>query len=514
MTDSTVAANHQNPSEPDSHRSPKSIIASISRPSTLLFAGSLVLGLALRIWLTFSAAYKLNSDSSVVYLMSRHIAQGEFPLMFWGQQYGGTTLQLAAGTVMIFTGASVQVFGTVTALFFMAATIVFRQIAVRALGVVWGDLAGILMWFPLSVATLLQIADPGFYGPSLLYGLLIIYLGLSPTRHSRGIVSWVLIGALSGLALWTSPASVAIAAPGVLLALWSDRRVSRWFLAIAAGLVAALPWIVVSLTSHLTTLTPRGVNTQSFASLFTTLIPAAVPFGTDELVAFIVSLLSFAAVVWPVWFGIRNRDTAVFCVGASTILLIASLIFGAGTRLAGDSARYVVFLLPGFSFAAALLFSRLRRGWLMPVVAAIAIAATVTSLGFHGGFQRAKIAPFDTPNAKRIGGDPDLALVADYLTENNIQHAYGSYWLAYNITAMTNEKITVAPTAISRYAPYVTAAATQQPMAVIVYTGMATDALLRSQPGLPPATTRVLGGYTVFIYQERFDIYSLPVGLQ
>jgi hypothetical protein len=109
--------------------------------------------------------------------------------------------------------------------------------------------------------------------------------------------------------------------------------------------------------------------------------------------------------------------------------------------------------------------------------------------------------------------DPSLVPVASYLEENKVEHAYGSYWLAYSLTAMTNEKVTVAPTVIRRYATYETEAAAARPMAVIVYTDRATDKMLQSTPGLPTATRRSFGGYTVFLYAGSFDIYSLPVGL-
>jgi len=509
---------HSGSDETEPRRTRQRIIASLSRPSTLLFVASLALGLALRIWLTWSEAFKPDSDTSVVYLMSRHIAQGEFPIMFWGQQYGGTTLQTVAGLVMLVTGPSWRVLAIVSALFFLAATIVLRQLAVRALGVVWGDLAGILMWFPLSVALLRNVTDPGFYGPSLLYGLLVLYLGLSPTRRSRSVVGWALLGAFAGLALWTSPASVGLAAPGVLLALWSDRRWLRWLIALAAGAMTGSPWLVQSLQNHMGTLALRWIHSESFASIFTSLIPAAVPFGVDERVflipaavpfgvdervAFVVTLLSFAAVAGTVWFGVRRGDLASLCIGAGTVLLIATLVLGAGIRLDPRSVRYIALLVPGFAYAAALLLSRWRRTWLMPVVAVAAIVATIGSLGFHGGLEPAKSGPYE----------PGLVPVASYLKENKVEHAYGSYWLAYSLTAMTEEEITVAPTVSRRYDPYETEAAAQHPMAVIVYKDQATDVMLQSTPGLPAATRRTIGVYTVYLYSESFDIYSLPVGL-
>ena len=503
MTTSEVPPARSGSEETGPSASRSRFVAALRRPTTIFFVASLVLGLGLRIWLSYSVAYTLDSDNAVVYLMSRHVAQGEFPPIYWGQQYGGTTLQIVAGLVMVVTGASMHVLAVVSALFFLAATVVLRQIAARALGVVWGDLAGILMWFPLAVPMLPSVKDPGFYGPTLLYGLLVLFLALSPTRGSRTIWGWVALGALSGLALWTSPASIALAAPGVVLALWSDRRWRRWLGGAAAGLVTASPWIIRTLLDHGKTVASRGLHTQSFASLFTSLLPAAVPFGTDERVAFVVTLLSVAAVGGPVWFGIRRRDSPSLVIGTGTVMLITSLVLGSGVRLDPESVRYVALLLPEFAFAVALLLSRWHRTWLMPVVAVAAIAATILSLGFHGGLQRASTTPFD----------PSLVPVAAYLQENKVEHAYGSYWVAYSLSAMTNEQITVAPTVIRRYAPYETEAAAQRPMAVVVYTDLPTDKMLQSTPGLPTATRRSFGGYTVFLYADWFDIYSLPVSL-
>lgn len=475
-------------------------------PTTIAFLVLLAIGLGLRIYFTQSPAYLLNSDNAVVYLMARHVAHGEIPAFFWGQFYGGTILEIVAGLVMIAVGPSILTLAIVSALFWAGSAVLLRMIVARSAGVVAGNLAGVLFWFPGATILGTSVADPGFYGPTMLVGLLAIWWALRWSAH-RPWWSWTVLGALAGLALWTSPISVAFAGPAVLLACYRDRRWRFWLLLVAAALVASSAWIWGTVVGHLSSIKPLGglsLHPDSLASLFTDMFPAAFPGGKTELGGFLIALATLALIVILTRVAIRRRDAGLALMAASTILVVLVLIGGTGVRLAADSVRYSGYLIPGLATIVALgavrvgtmlLRGRLLR-WVPLTLGGIAVIATIGIVGQQtGGFAVRSGPPID----------PMLTKVGQYLESNGIRHAYGSYWAAYALSAATDERITVAALIPRRYQPYEKLAAHQSPEAIVVFAGGENDTMLQSTPGVPSHERRVIGGYAVYTFDHWFD---------
>ncbi len=479
-------------------------------PTTLAFAILLVVGLGARIFYAQSTAFPFNSDSAVVYLMARHVAAGEIPAFYWGQFYGGTMLQIVAGLVMAVVGPSLLVLSVVSSVFWGAAAVVLRMIAARTGGTVAGDLAGVLFWFPGATILGVSVADPGFYGPTILIGLLAIWWALR-WPAARPWWSWLVLGVFAGLALWTSPVAIAFAAPAVVLAAYRDRRWRLWLVFVAAALVSAAAWIWGTVAGHLASVKPLGglsLHPESLASLFTAMFPAAFPGGRTELGGFVIALATLGLIVLLVRTAIRRRDAALAIMASSTILVIGVLIGGTGVRLAADSVRYSGYLIPGLATIIAIgavrLGSAVIRGrrltWLPLAVGGIAVLATIGLVGQQSnGFALRSGQPVD----------PSLGRVASYLESHGIHHAYGSYWAAYAMSAATDEKVTVASLSPRRYEPYETRAEHQSPEAIVVFAGGANDAALRSASGLPAFTRTEFGGYAVFVFESWFDPLTL-----
>jgi hypothetical protein len=59
----------------------------LSKPaaSTVLFCSVLVAGLVLRLLALRSSLAQQNSDTSIVYLMARHVARGDLRVFYWGK---------------------------------------------------------------------------------------------------------------------------------------------------------------------------------------------------------------------------------------------------------------------------------------------------------------------------------------------------------------------------------------------------------------------------------------------
>lgn len=479
---------------------------SLRHPSTTAFAVLLVVGLVLRAVVAFSPLTQLDSDRAVVYLMARHAADGELTAFFWGQSYGGALLSWTGGLLAAVAGPSIELLSIVSALFWAGAAIVLRNVVSRSAGRSTGDLAGVLFWFPGVVILTTSVADPGFYGPSLLIGLAAIQVSVSQsTALPRRWWSWAILGILAGLALWTSPMAVAFAVPAVILAMIGDRRWKLWLLGAGFALVAASAWISETVASRLSSVKPLGgasFHPESLASIFTSMLPAAYPGGQYELVAFVVALGAVACIVGLSVAAVRSRDRGLFALAVGTVLMVGVLVAGSGVRLAPDSVRYAGFLLPGLAVAVALVASRMR--WSAVAVGVLAVLITTGLVGQRTeGLKVSAATHFD----------PALTRVGEFLEDRGVTAAYGSYWAAYSLSAVTEERVTVASIAPRRYTPYEEAARGDEPEAIVVFAGAANDEILQDRTDLPLAERTVIGGYAVYIYDDWFDPYALPLEL-
>lgn len=469
-------------------------------PTTVAFVVLLLVGLALRVYVVFSPSYVLNSDAAVVYLMSRHVAHGEFPAFYWGQFYGGTLLQITAGLVMSVVGPSIAALAVVSALFWAGAAVVLRAIVKRSAGTVAGDLAGVLFWFPGAVILGTSVSDPGFYGPTLLLGLLTIWWALR-RPELRPWWSWLVLGVFAGLSVWTSPVAIAFAAPAVVYTAYRDRRWRLWVIFAAAAMVAASAWIVGTVASHLSSIKPLGgasLHPESLASIFTAMFASAFPFGRTELGGFVIALATIAAIALLVVRGVRRRDPVLVLMGIATVLVLGVLVAGTGVRLAADSARYSGYLIPGIATIIAVYAVRVR--WVPIVVGALAVLATIGIVGHQNqGFHLRSGPPFDSA----------LVKVGDYLDKEGVHAAYGSYWAAYSLAAITDERITVASLSPRRYEGYEQdAAMAAAPEGIVVFAGALNDGVLQGDATLPTHSRTVIGGYAVYVFDSWFDPFT------
>lgn len=478
----------------------------IQGQASLAFWLLLGLGFALRVYFVFSNGYTMNSDHAVVYLMARNVAEGEFPAFFWGQSYGGAILSLTVGLLMVPFGPSIELLAIASALFWAGAAVVLRFVTSAVIGPIAGVVAGLLFWFPGLVVLSVSVVDPGFYGPSLLFGFALVLVAVRRSAGRYLVVDWVLAGVFAGLSLWTSPMAVAIAAPAVALMIWRDRRWKFWMLGTGIAFVAAAPWIfeiIRNLSSSAATLArSSGTRLESFASIFTAMFPAAFPGSTNELVRFAVTVATLALVAALVRRCVVTRNAGATVIAVGMVLVIIVLVSGSGVRLAEDSVRYSAFLIPGLSFTVAWLLA--GRVWLSTLTAGAAVAVTMVSVLVAGdGFAPGARTPFQ----------PELAAVGEYLEGRDIDAAYGSYWISYSLSAVTDERLTVASLGPRRYERYETVAAEQDLMAVVVFIGADNDTLLTNDPALPAHERVELGGLAVLIFDQWFDIYSLGLSL-
>jgi hypothetical protein len=146
--------------------------------------------------------------------------------------------------------------------------------------------------------------------------------------------------------------------------------------------------------------------------------------------------------------------------------------------------------------------------WL-PVVCCVALATTRLPRLARRALAAAWVVLVVAGHARMLGlerdVDRDLSEVAQDLDHHGVRAATGDYWLGYTLSARTRERIIVAPTEGSRFAPYVERFSEERKLAVLELTSSATGgSVLASRPDLyRRLEQRQFGIVTVTYYERR-----------
>ncbi|KQQ10512.1 hypothetical protein [Rathayibacter sp. Leaf296] len=468
------------------------------RSGGIAFLGLFAAGLVVRIAYVLSAAHQLDSDHAVVYLMAKHALEGEFSPFFWGQSYGGSLLSLSVAGVMAVVGTAPVVMPVVSVLWMAGAALLLRMIVARSVGSVAGNVAGILFWFPGLDILVGSTRDPGFYSTSLVIGLGVVAIAVS-ARRPQHILRWIGAGLLCGLALWTSPMALAFAAPGAVgLLLRGGLRPLNWLTAAVAAAIGASPWLVAAASAPVTRPAgaATGIHWESFATVFTKLLPAAFTPAAGPLISQVIAALAVLAILAMGLVGAIRRRGGVVMLAVATVLVVGVLVYGSGVELQADSRRYAVFLAPALAAALGWAVSWFRPAAWVAMLAAPAITVALV-VQATGGFQW---------QSSRF--DPRLTEVGTALQERGLEHVYASYWISYALSAATEEDVTAAALVNRRYTAYETAAAEADPLAFVVNADQANDVLLAGLAEQYGGSRSELDGYAIWTFTTPFDVYA------
>jgi hypothetical protein len=469
------------------------------RPSAILFAVVLVVGLVLRLLALRTSLAQQNSDTAVVYLMARHVTHGDIRVFYWGQFYGGTLLQLTAGALFWLTGPSFAVLQIVEILFWLAACLLLRSVVAQGAGAVAGDLAGCLFWLAAPYMVGFSFTDPGFVGDALAIGLAAVRLAQGRSGRA-GVTACLGVGFCLGLALWTSPVALAFAMPA---ALWVGFR-ARGPRAIAAGLAGAVagavPWLYETDKSHFKTLHRLPGSPESpvvrFLHVFTEVVPAAggvIGGPAARAIGIAVLVTVVAATAAALW----RRNPTMSLLGVAG-LLAAVVVVVSRVPIDPTQPRYATYLLPSL---AALLAWGLSRVPLAAAAAAVVLVASWTIGTTWNSTNGLEAVP------KPAIGKPITTLAAR-LEALGRTDVWADYWIAYMLSAATQERIVAGDLSPRREESYLIRAAQAPKTTVVLFPGRENEQTLRALPGLPPHTRILVGPYAVWTFDERVDVGS------
>jgi hypothetical protein len=312
------------------------------------------------------------------------------------------------------------------------------------------------------------------------------------------------MGLCFGLGFWTTPLTLAFAAPA---ALWLGLRIrqGRALLCGVAGVVVgASPWLWANVHTGFASLERQqvleGTVASRYVDSFTRLLPAVAgspPASTQgRAIAVLCSLTILAGLAVALWR--RNTAIAMLCVSA---LLVPAVVAASNVSVDPSAGRYATLMVPALTGVLAWALARTRI--VAATVVALAMLWTVTTLW------RASdgLSPVAHPTVST-----QISQLASYLEGNGQDAVWADYWVSYLLSAATQERIiaaAVAPQVFRREPSYETAAMRPSHTAIVLFAGQANDRTLLGEPRLPRHERRSVGPFAVWVYDGRVDVPNL-----
>ena len=403
----------------------------------------------MRLLLLGSPLGELDADSAVTGLMALHMADGEFPALFWGSPYGGTIESLAGAALFQVLPPSTTVITVVPMLFSAASAVLVWRIGRRLVGERAARLAAAFFWtWPFVFVWYSGRMGP--YQSSLTFTLLAMLL-LLRVAQNRGARAWELAaaGAAVGAAWWANPQTmVALAPAGLFLLPRLSRHRFRLVWVVLGAAAGAAPWLWHSATHEWATLElPKPMPGQGYAErlagFFTHAAPQALglrtPFEHDWLFGSVGIGMYVAVLAAFVVFALRDRRVRLL----AAVVLAYPFLYAVSTYTwYVGQPRYLLFLMPVVCLLLGRAADGPARGWF--VIAAVGVLSVASLVTFPAN-------PLPSADGARI---PDTKPVHALLRELGVTHAFADYWIAYRLTFETEERVIVTPHYLVRYQPY------------------------------------------------------------
>lgn len=427
--------------------------------------------LALAVRGIFFLAPTLDSDQAVVGLMGMDIMNGHLPLMFWGQDYGGSLESIVAAGFFALFGVSRQTLylsPTFMSLFYLwAVYLIGREL--------WGRRAGLIALFLASLGPFYliwhSVLPRAIYIDTLALGVWLIWITLRSLRREPGTKGYArlcaVFGLVAGVAVWCHMLAVYFILPCALVWWRRDLRLvirPAFALMMAAFFLGSAPLWWHNLATDWSTYyfmfhpKPKEPFWQSLRFIWQRSLPvllgahyfalvgkeAVVVPGLSQAVLGITGLSALAGIFFwgknllkrAIW-GDRGDGSELLLLTVVTVVLV----FGAMGLSSSGTHRYLVPLYAVWPLLMAWAVDRLlRRGLAFKAAAWAGLAAVVVLLAV--GVYR--ISPLGDPSLKpRYEGQTALAKeMAGFLASQGVSHAYVShYWVAPVLTFDCRQKV-------------------------------------------------------------------------
>ncbi len=481
----------------------------LSRPGArrVIIVVGLIAAIALRVFVAVGPVGALHTDEAVSGLMARHILDGEAPVFYWGQNYGGTAEIFVTAALFAVTDSSTAALRIVPLVFFVGAAFLIWQIGKRWFGEPGASIAAVLFLVWPAYFVWKSMQAHGYYGFLILLGVAALHLTLR-IDETPTIGYYALLGVTLGLGWWTSLQVVLIGIPLLvwLLARANTRRL-KGFAAMGAGaVVGSAPWLIWNYMHDWSSITeipssPDTTYTDRLVGLFTDVLPAGlgikVPGGAwffPGWTRWIVLVAILAAFGLFVFRSSRVKDARLMLLGGIALAFPWLYALSPHTWYLAEP-RYLLLLFPVLCLMVGWGFNQSYTVRLFTT----ALALPISSLGLIGMNAQFATAPDLEPNPRATR----LAAVIQVLGEHDQRYVITDYWMAYPISFETREEIIATSSGHVRYVPHDALVRSKPHPAYVFVTGEENqEAFERDRLALYEGYVPVLRDeYTVYIYR-------------
>ncbi len=440
-----------------------------------LLTGILFAGIVLRLIFFFRAYEKLpvSSEEAWAGLMGRHILDGEFPVVYWGQSYMGTVESFFQSVFIYLFGTipfSIRVYPLLVGILFIFVTFkIADEMYNRGVALITAAIVSIPTAY-LSICT--SMVPPDQYLATVLVGssaiLLLHRIIYRPMPEEKRMRHYIMLGFLSGFGFYIHILYIDYIGLILLFFFIQDKlfflRKGFWALVLFFA-IGSLPLIIYNITHNFDTFSvTRGVGLKmaflKMLMLFEVVIPVLIgmrvtPYADNPntlplplhlgpiLGAIYVS--AFLYIIITRWKNILGFLTfSLKRIGPTEMLLafflISVVIFSRGERSNSWAVRYI---LPVISVIPILLSFAIYEVWKKYRKIAGAVIAIVLIIQLYGN----GLVYAAWGSQKMVGETlqlPDDRPLIAFLDSMGITRAYAHYWISFRMTYETGKRIICA----------------------------------------------------------------------
>jgi hypothetical protein len=425
----------------------------------------LAVGLLVRFWPLSTLPF--DSDQAIVGLMGKHILEGAFPWLYYGDPYSGILEPTLAAGAFLFLGINRTSLHLIPFIFSILFILSIYQLGNRLYNRAVGLMGMMLAALPPFYFGLYSAMAYGGYIEILWLGNLILLLSftLADTRKPFPPGILFFLGLLWGIAWWTYPlAAIYLITSGLFLVLNRKEMVTR-----GQGIVPAAGFFIGSLPFWLwngsnlfpflrfTHSGPSAGLLHKISLLLANILQAfvlpirnelafLVPSAKVILIAGFIILLFFLTGVVGLAVGLIRRKAASWKSGADFLLLLFFVVFillYTGTRFveSHDALRYLLPLYSLFPLSLGRFVHGLRK---KNKVLGYGIFLFFLSFGLYHNLYL--IYFYQTVEARYQRQVATELVLFDFLKARQIRYAYApEYWsaAALNFNALEDPVFTL-----------------------------------------------------------------------
>jgi hypothetical protein len=481
----TRAGEREHATAPAVAREPATARARIISLAIVVVA--VAVAIALRAWLLSTGIGRADSDESVVGLMARSILHGQHPRFYWGQAYGGTIEPALVALSFAVAGTSTAALKAVPLALEVVAALLLWRVARRTMGSAAAPFAGALLLVYPPAFVWWSTKERGFYWAALVgvVATLFFALRIDARREQPSRIDLLGFGFVFGLSWWTSPQTMFVILPVTIWMLVRTRRhLARWWLALVAAVVGALPWLEYNARHSFDSLKqPNATQPSTYwqrlhlfvARLLPTTLGLRRPFTGSWLFGPVVGVALYIAALgafaWIVVLVVRDANVrGELGMFAAAGVAYPFLFAVPSTSYYVMDARYGLMLTPVIVVLIAWAVRRSLAGRAVVMVLASVLAFSTVAFTIDV----AKDNPFSVDLTP-----PRVQMLARTLDAAGAHDVYADYWIAYPLTLATKERIAASPVDAIRSATFAARAASAPRSTYVVFRGRPRDSALR-----------------------------------